>query len=148
MNYLFNKTVFISLLLGAVLAVSLGLWPKTIVISSVAETDARAEGSETPRGSYQTSAGEIKTVIIYAYSSEIEQTDDSPFITASGKRVRHGIIASNCLPFGSKVLVNGKEYVVEDRMNKKYSCEYFDIWMPTREEALNWGKQIKEVKIL
>src|ERR1035437_4024557 len=44
----------------------------------------------------------IKTikVIATAYSSTADQTDDTPFLTASGKNVKDGIIASNLLPFG------------------------------------------------
>ena len=79
--------------------------------------------------------------IVTAYSSTPDQTDDSPFITASNQRVRDGIVANNCLEFGTKVEINNKEYEVQDRMNRRYDCSHFDIWMESREEALRWGKQ-------
>ena len=79
--------------------------------------------------------------IIYGYSSEVNQTDSTPFITANGTRVRRGIIANNCLPFGTKTKVNNEIFEVQDRMNSRYGCEVFDIWFESREEALNWGKR-------
>jgi 3D (Asp-Asp-Asp) domain-containing protein len=79
--------------------------------------------------------------IISAYSSTPDQTWGDPFITASGERVRDGVIANNCLPFGSEVEISGKTYIVLDRMNSRYSCEYYDLWMGTREEALQFGRQ-------
>lgn len=86
--------------------------------------------------------------IVSAYSSTVDQTDDTPFIMASGKHVYDGAIANNCLKFGEEVIIDRKVYTVEDRMNKRYGCEYFDIWMETREEALTWGRKDKEIIIL
>lgn len=86
--------------------------------------------------------------IVTAYNSEIGQTDADPFTTASGKRVREGIVANNCLPFGTKVHISGREYVVEDRMNSRYSCECFDIWMPEHSDAIKFGRQVIETEIL
>jgi len=83
---------------------------------------------------------------VSAYSSEIGQTDDTPHITASNKAVGDGIVANNCLPFGTKVLIGDKIYVVEDRMNKRYGCERFDIWVSSRAEAMEWG--VKTVNVL
>src|SRR3989338_7794857 len=35
------------------------------------------------------------TATITAYSSEVRQTDDTPFTTASGSHVRYGVVAAN-----------------------------------------------------
>jgi 3D (Asp-Asp-Asp) domain-containing protein len=82
-------------------------------------------------------------VVITAYSSTVDQTDDTPFITANGSYVRDGIIANNMLPFGTKVkipeLYGNKEFVVEDRMNALKSDYHIDIWLPSREQAINFG---------
>ena len=85
---------------------------------------------------------------ITAYSSTVEQTDDTPFITASGERVREGIIANNCLSFGELIEIDGEIFEVQDRMSKRYGCEYFDIWMENKELAINWGRQEKEIIII
>lgn len=81
-------------------------------------------------------------VIVTAYSSTIDQTDDSPFIMASGNHVYDGAIAANFLPFGAKVRFpekyGNKIFIVEDRMNKRHSNR-MDIWMETRQKAQNFG---------
>lgn len=85
--------------------------------------------------------------IITAYTSRPEETDDSPFITASGARVRAGIAANNCLPFGTILIINGQQFEVQDRMNRRYGCNHFDLWMDSYEEAIAWGKLILPVKV-
>lgn len=83
-----------------------------------------------------------------AYSSTIDQTDSTPFITAHGTHVRDGIIATNFLPFGTIVRIpevfGEKIFVVEDRMHTRFS-DRVDIWFPTRIEALEFG--LRKVKI-
>lgn len=90
-------------------------------------------------------------VIITAYSSTENQTDDDPFITASGKQVRPGIVAANFLPFGTKIKIpevfNDKIFVVEDRMHPKNDGK-IDIWFPTQEEALLFGVKKSRIEIL
>ena len=87
------------------------------------------------------------TRVITGYSSTPDQTDDTPFITASGKSVEKGIIATNEFPFGTKIMIDGCIYTVEDRMNSRYNSR-IDIWFPTRQEAREWGRQVKEVILL
>jgi 3D (Asp-Asp-Asp) domain-containing protein len=82
--------------------------------------------------------------VITAYTSTPDQTDDSPFIAATGKRVYDGMIAANWLPFGTKVkipaLYGDKIFTVDDRMNKRYGYGRMDIWLDaTRTEALQFG---------
>ena len=86
--------------------------------------------------------------IVYGYSSEVEQTDNTPFLTASQTNVQRGIVANNCQPFGTKVRIAGKEYVVEDRMSTRYTCNTWDIWFPDTDDAVKWGKQVLDVEIL
>lgn len=83
-----------------------------------------------------------------AYSSTVDQTDDSPFVTASGTYVRDGIIAANFLPFGTQVRIPGvfgdKIFIVEDRMNKRY-WHNIDVWFPDRQLAKEFG--VKNITI-
>jgi 3D (Asp-Asp-Asp) domain-containing protein len=96
----------------------------------------------------------VKTinVVITAYSSTPDQTDDSPFITASGKTVADGIIANNLLPFGTKVripkLYGDKVFVVQDRMNRRMGNYRFDIWFPDRTSALKFGVKATDIEVL
>lgn len=87
-------------------------------------------------------------VMASAYSSTPDQTDNTPFITAWGTQVRDGIIAANFLPFGTLVkmpdLYGDKIFVVEDRMNRRYTYK-IDVWFPERGQAMEFGN--KKVKI-
>lgn len=93
-------------------------------------------------------APERRWVVATAYSSTPDQTDSTPFITASGSTVRDGIVAANWLPIGAHVrlpeIYGEKVFVVEDRMNPRHA-ERLDIWMETRQEAKNFG--IKRVLV-
>jgi 3D (Asp-Asp-Asp) domain-containing protein len=89
---------------------------------------------------------------ISAYTSTPGQTDDTPFIAANGKHVHDGMIAANGLPFGTIVkipsLYGDKEFIVEDRMNKRYKLGNMDIWLDTsRKEALKFGRKHLKVEI-
>ncbi len=90
-------------------------------------------------------------VVLTAYSSTSDQTDNTPFITASNKRVRDGVVAANFLAFGTKVqiplLFGDKVFTVEDRMARKHS-DKIDIWFPERHLAKNFGVKETEVMIL
>jgi len=86
---------------------------------------------------------------VTAYTSSIEETDSTPFITASGERVREGGIACPMwLDFGSEVVLDGKKYECLDRMARRFrEGNYFDIWVEEKEEALRFGRQIKLVEV-
>jgi len=85
---------------------------------------------------------------VTAYTSSIDETDSNPFETAAGTETRHGIVACpSHLPFGTEVIIETTSYVCEDRMNKRYrNTNRFDIWMETKNEAVQWGK--KELTVL
>ena len=93
----------------------------------------------------------IKNAVVYAYTSRVEETDGDLFTTASGEKVRTGIVANNCLEFGTKVDINGFVYEVKDRMNRRYTdCDgqwYFDIWMDDLAEARKWGKKTTDILV-
>lgn len=86
---------------------------------------------------------------ITAYSSLVEETDASPFITASGSHVHEGIVAANTLPFGAKIMIpdlfGDKVFTVEDRMAPK-NWHKIDIWFPSASDAKQFG--VKRAKIL
>jgi len=91
-------------------------------------------------------------MIITAYSSTPEQTDSTPFITASGKNVADGIVANNMLPFGAKIRIpevyGDKVFTVEDRMHQRKGNYHLDIWFPEYLEAKNFGAKITYIEVL
>lgn len=96
-------------------------------------------------------AKETRSMWVTAYSSTPEETDDTPFLTASGTQTRDGIVATNMLPFGTKVqipaLFGDKVFVVEDRMHPRKEG-YIDVWMPTKTSALRIGITKTDVLVL
>jgi hypothetical protein len=90
--------------------------------------------------------------VITFYSSTRAQTDSTPFIAASGARVYDGMIANNCLPFGTEVkiptLYGDKIFSVQDRMNRRYGCAKFDIWMDAPvKDLLRLGVKRADIEI-
>lgn len=111
-----------------------------IARESVVET-AKAEDIQSDEKEPETKEYE-RIGVFSAYNSEESQTDSDPFTMANGKRVHAGAIANNCLAFGTKVEVEGMgTFTVEDRMNKRYGCDHFDIWMDKYSDAINFGRK-------
>lgn len=112
------------------------------------------QNSSVPYGSLPESADRLApqtmTITATAYTSEVRQTDSTPFITASGTTVRHGVIAANFLPIGTKVKIPdyyGEQiFVVEDRMNQRY-WHRVDIWMEDIGEARQFGVRNIDIEI-
>ncbi|HUF05473.1 MAG TPA: 3D domain-containing protein [Aridibacter sp.] len=73
--------------------------------------------------------------------------------TASGKRVRRGLIAADprVLPLGTKVRITaGKysgEYVVADTGGKVKGSK-IDIWVPNCGEAIRWGNRSVKLTVM
>lgn len=82
------------------------------------------------------------------YASSPYQTDASPCITAAGTVVRQGVVASNALPMGTLLDINGQPFIVEDRMNARYGGNYLDIWFPATSQALEFGRRKLEITVV
>lgn len=89
-----------------------------------------------------------KAGIFTAYTASAAETDNTPLITANNQEVRKGIIANNCLPFGTMIRVNSEIYEVQDRMNARYGCDCFDIFMWNYSEAIYFGRQELEYELI
>jgi 3D (Asp-Asp-Asp) domain-containing protein len=91
------------------------------------------------------------TMRITAYASVPDETDSTPFITADGTHVAAGIVASNILPFGTKIeipaLFGNEIFTVHDRMSPRIK-NTIDIWMPTVQQALYFGAEHAQVVVL
>lgn len=93
-------------------------------------------------------------VLVYltAYTPSEDETDSSPRIAAGNKFVYDGMVANNCLLPGTKVkfstvegepLFEGKEYTVDDRMNRRWGCGKMDFFMDVpKEVARQFGKKL------
>ena len=88
---------------------------------------------------------------VTAYTSRIEETDSTPFTTASGTTVRWGTVATNSLPIGTKLrfpeLYGEKIFVVEDRMHSRFQ-KRLDIWFSELGHAKRFGLRTLKVEII
>lgn len=89
--------------------------------------------------------------IVTAYSSTPEETDETPFITASGNHVRVGTVAANWLPFGTAIripeLFGDQIFIVEDRMHARHN-DKVDIWFPEKQTAKKFGIRLARIEVL
>ncbi len=158
---LIGRRLFVITLVSAVLSVSLptravatdaDVFPVVASVQApVAEEEVADYHFEVPQYTTVTVLRTYNYVPMTAYTSRPEETDDTPFITADGSHVRDGIIASNFLPFGTKVripeLYGDKIFEVHDRMNKRYTYK-IDIWMESLPEARKFGVRFAHVEIV
>jgi 3D (Asp-Asp-Asp) domain-containing protein len=97
---------------------------------------------------------EIVKIYVTAYSSNEDETDDSPCITSSGYNLcqhnKENVIACNFLPIGTKVrfpdLDPDKFYTVVDRMHERFNSR-MDIWMTSKAKAQKFGKKFLTAEI-
>ena len=94
------------------------------------------------------SRGEIRSMNmeITAYTSSADECGKDDGITASGEFVRRGIVATDSsIPFGTILYIEGVgEVVVKDR-GGAITEDRVDLYVPTKDEAFNFGRQTKKV---
>jgi 3D (Asp-Asp-Asp) domain-containing protein len=77
-----------------------------------------------------------------SYTSRPQETDADPFVTADGSDVRDGIVATNVLPFGTKIRIptvfGDRIFEVHDRMNARYAYRV-DVWTNDLANAKIYG---------
>ncbi|WP_424949705.1 hypothetical protein [Deinococcus sp.] len=122
--------------------------------SSAAAT--RAQGVSRAAGTALRRTGRSALVHSTAYNSTPGQTDSSPYITATGTRVRPGVVALSRdllgrFPYGTRISIEdlsgryssylrGRVFVVEDTMNVRIG-NTVDVWMGSWGEAMAWGSR-------
>ena len=122
----------------------------------VRESEVLPETSTPPFSSFvmaqaPEAPADLWEMTVTAYSSTEDQTDSSPYLTAMGTVVEDGIVATNSLPFGTRVKIpdifGDKIFIVEDRMNRRFRRR-LDVWMPNRAKAQNFGVKQALVEVL
>ena len=88
------------------------------------------------------------------YDSCLKCCGKADGITASGVKAHAGTVACNWLPFKTRLLIDGKSYIVEDRGAKsifgdrKHHKKRVDIWTEHHSEALKYGRKKVDVQII
>ena len=125
-------------------------------VQPVSAAAARAQGVTRASSSGLRSTGRSAVVHSTAYNSTPGQTDSTPFVTATGTRVRSGVVALSRdllgrFPYGTRLTIEdlsgryssylrGRVFIVEDTMNVRIG-NTVDIWMVSRGEAMSWGNR-------
>ena len=103
---------------------------------------------ELPKTNTSVVDGTTKIFKITAYCSCSKCCGKATGYTASGTKATAGrtIAASSQYAFGTKLIINGKEYTVEDR-GGAITGNKIDIYMNSHAEALAWGVKYLPVQI-
>lgn len=92
----------------------------------------------------------IEEYVITAYCPCVQCCGKSDGITASGEKAIEGITVAmdKSMPFGTKIYIDGVgERIVQDR-GGAIKGNRIDLYFDSHQEALNFGRQTKQVTIL
>lgn len=126
---------------------------KTSEETSTENTNKKANKKKTKKNNKKKSNDKkmksVGTFKVSAYCSCSSCCGKSNGITASGTKAKAGrTIAADTskFPFGTKLIIDGKTYVVEDR-GGAISGNKIDLYCSSHQEALNWGVRYYEVYV-
>ena len=95
----------------------------------------------------------IRDVSVTSYNNDINQTDDTPNVTASNRPVREGMVAVSrdflsYVKYGDLMYVEcfDRWFIVDDAMNKRFT-KRIDIFLFDRKESLKINKKCN-VKVI
>ena len=89
--------------------------------------EQRRQEEEKKRKEEEEKLNHRRNFIVTYYGATYNECGNNHFITASGVPVEEGHIAvPRNIPFGSKIILEGKEYIATDTGNPKYICELSD----------------------
>lgn len=116
---------------------------KVTELKPIVETSAPAKTQYTS-GQGSKYIGKFKLTAYCACSKCCGQWADANATTASGTHAVQGrTVACNSLPFGTRIVINGNVYVVEDRGGMANNV--IDVYFNSHQEALNFGVKYADV---
>ena len=90
----------------------------------------------------------LMLVVCTAYTPAFDECGKTDGITASGHKATQGVtVASDSLPLGTEVVIDGHTYTVQDHFGAGHGVHRMDIFMDTKEDAFKFGRQVKIVEI-
>ena len=118
-------------------------------VTSRSSDSVRGESLPDTKVSSNATEGKTKIYKITAYCSCAKCCGKTNGITASGKKAKAGrtIAAPRGFKFGTKLSINGKTYIVEDR-GGAIKGNRIDLYVNSHSEALRWGVRYLPVKVL
>ena len=118
-------------------------------VTSRSSDSVRGESLPDTKVSSNSTEGKTKIYKITAYCSCAKCCGKTNGITASGRKAKAGrtIAAPRGFKFGTKLSINGKTYIVEDR-GGAIKGNRIDLYVNSHSEALRWGVRYLPVKVL
>ena len=87
----------------------------------------------------------------YAENRPLDESGNEIILTASGERAVQGItvgVDPNVIPLGSKVVIDGHEYIAQDTGNPKVvKNNVIDVYFDNHEDACAFGVQCQEAHV-
>ena len=121
---------------------------KIVQVQAKVTTTSRASTSTRTSSTSGSSSVKIYKVTAYCACSKCCGKYSSGY-TASGTKATAGrtVAASSSFAFGTKLLINGKQYVVEDR-GSAIKGNRIDMYFNSHSEALAWGVRYLPVEVV
>ena len=142
---------FVALIVLLIFTIPVCIMTEKISAQAV-EVSEVTEVSE-PTTEYTTAVAEREyievTATLTAYCPCVKCCGKSDGITASGTQATAGrtvAVDTRLIPYGTEISIDGKTYIAED-CGGKVKGYTIDVFFDSHEEALNFGRQTKIVKI-
>ena len=118
-------------------------------VTSRSSDSVRGSSLPNTKVNSDSSSGKTKIYKITAYCACAKCCGKTNGITACGTKAKAGrtIAAPRNFKFGTKLSINGKTYVVEDR-GGAIKGNRIDLYVNSHSEALRWGVKYLPVKVL
>lgn len=123
-----------------------GFYDSPTVVRSVEEINS--DGARDTE--IETAQPVVEEYVITAYCHCVKCCGKSDGITASGEKATEGVTVAmdKSMPFGTKIYIDGVgERIVQDR-GGAIKGNRIDLYFDSHQEALNFGRQTKQVTIL
>lgn len=117
----------------------------TVMQKKTITTTPKAEKAEKVEQQNKT-----ETFVLTAYCACKKCCGKNDGITATGTKASEGrtiAVDPNKIPYGTKVVIDGQTYIAED-CGGAIKGNRIDLYFDSHQEALNFGRQTKEVTIL
>ena len=144
---------FVALVVLLIFTIPVCVMTEKISAQAVEVSEVSEVSEPTIEQEYTTAVAEREyievTATLTAYCPCVKCCGKSDGITASGTQATAGrtvAVDTRLIPYGTEISIDGKTYVAED-CGGKVKGYTIDVFFNSHEEALNFGRQTKTVKI-
>ena len=144
---------FVALIILLIFTIPVCVITEKISVQAVEVSEVTEVSEPIIEQEYTTAVAEREyievTATLTAYCPCVKCCGKSDGITASGTQATAGrtvAVDTRLIPYGTEISIDGKTYIAED-CGGKVKGYTIDVFFNSHEEALNFGRQTKTVKI-